>query len=152
MTITSVATSTFLKDSVLMIRDDLIANITDPITAKRTGDEKFVMTSYPQRISKYPLITIRRRSISVPFASGTQATVHYIQIPLEIRVWARNVVERESLAQDIINRFRTARLTTYAAGGMFDFQVTSTIDVDEGGDAGIHSVLIYVQYNFVLGS
>ena len=152
MTVTTVATTTFIKDSVMIIRDDLQANITDPVSSKRSGDEKFVMTSYPQRIAKYPLITVRRRSISVPVASGTQATIHYVQVPVEVRIWARNVVERDALMQDVINRFRTARLSLYAAGGLHDFEITSTIDVDEAGDAGIHSTLIYVQYNFVLGS
>ncbi len=152
MTVTTVATATFIKDATLMLRDDLIANITDPISAKRSGTDKFVMTSYPERNVKYPIITVRRKSLPTGLALGAQATVHWTDMEMEVRVWARNVAEKDKLLQEVINRFRSARLTTYAAGGMFDFEIRSIVDVDEPGEAGINSGIMTVGFRFVLGS
>ena len=51
--------STFLADTLLFIRNFLDSNITDPISGSRAGRDRFVMTSYPQRDVKYPIITVK---------------------------------------------------------------------------------------------
>lgn len=152
MTVTTVATATFLTDTALMLRDDLIANITDPLSASRTGNEKFVMTSYPQRSVRYPIITLIGLNTTMGPALGSQSTLHYTTIPVEIRVWGRNVIERDNLSQQVMNRLRSVRLTTYVPGGLIDFEVRSAVNIDEPGDAGLHSKVITVLYNFILGS
>lgn len=135
-----------------MIRDDLIANITDPISAQRASDEKFILTSYPKRAVKYPIITVRNMGASTPEKLGIQSTLHLIEMPIEIRVWARNEIERTELAQNVINRLRSVELSLTAAGNLLDFTVNSMVPVDEVGEANVKSFVITVGYRFILGA
>lgn len=152
MAVTTVATSTFLTDITLMLRDDIAANVTDPISAKRGTDDKFVMTSYPERPVKYPIVTVKSENIATGTALGMQSTLHYTNLPVEVRVWARNVAERDQLGQQIINQIRSTRISKYLVGGLIDFEVTAAINVDENGDAGIKSKVIKITFRFILGS
>ena len=58
MTISSVGTTTFLADTIMLIRIEIQDNITDPISSTRPSSEKFVVTAYPQRGVSYPIITV----------------------------------------------------------------------------------------------
>ena len=148
----AVATATFLTDTVLFIRDDLITNITDPIT--HGNDEKFVMTSYPQRNVKYPIITIKDIDTSEVIKMGMQSELKYIQVSLEIRIWARNVVERDKLAQQVLNRLRANEFGSGSSTAfeLHDFTIFSAVNIDEPGDAGIHSKVIEVGFKIIFGS
>lgn len=152
MTVTSVSSSTFLSDTTILIRDDLLTNITDPLSSSRTGNEKFVMTGYPQRAVRYPIITVVNTNIDTSARLGMQSVLHLTNIPLEIRVWARNVKERDELTQSVINRLRSTDLTTSVPANLISFTVQSAVNVDEPGDAGIHSKVITVNYQFILGA
>ena len=58
----SINSNTFLRDLLSFIKKDLLENITDPLSLeknKRSSDSSFVMTSYPQRLVQYPIITIK---------------------------------------------------------------------------------------------
>lgn len=153
MTVTSVNTSTFIADTTILIRDALLNNITDPISGTRASNERFVMTSYPQRPVKYPIITVKNTNIDMPKRLGMQSEIHYTALPMEIRIWARNEVEKDELTQNTINYLRDLE---YSASGtvvanLLGFKVTSAVNVDEPGDAGIKSKVIGAQYNFILG-
>lgn len=152
MTITSVATATFMTDTTCLLRDHLLTNITDPISAQRASDEKFVMTSYPERPVKYPLITVKLEDAPGSERLGAQSTLHLQNLPLEIRIWARNYKEKDELAQQVINQLRNADLTTMVVGGLLNFEVLSAVNVDEGGQAGVRSRVIKVNYQFILGA
>ena len=154
MTVTSVNTTTFLSDITIFLRDDLLTNITDPISASRPTNHKFVMTSYPQRGATYPLITIRNTNVSDIKRLGMQSELHWINIPMEVRVWARNVKEKDELSQQVINRLRDFELNTSGTvdAGAHDFRILSAVNVDEDGDGGVHSRIIEISYNFVLGA
>ena len=155
MTVTSVATNTFLSDSTIFIRDELRDNVTDPIAAARAANEKFVMTAYPQRNVTYPIITVQNTDTSVLTGLGMQSELHWINIQLEVRIWARNVKERDQLTQEVINQLRDFELDNDGTvnAGIFGFDFTSAVNIDESiGDASIRSKVIEFQYKFVLGA
>ena len=152
MTVTSVSTNTFLSDTTILIRVDLRTNITDPISAKRDSSEKFVLTAYPQRGVKYPVITVQNTNITTPTRLGMQSELHWTPLTLEIRIWARNVKEREELTQQVINRLRDNQIGGTITANLYGFEITSAVNVDEPGDAGIHSKVIEVEYKFILGA
>ena len=154
-----VTTSAFLQETVLFIRDDLDSNVTDPISASRTSRERFVMTSYPLRETKYPIITVKLTGASDVKRLGIGSELHHIKIPVEIRIWARNEKERDSLTQEVYNRFRTNQFSgagTSSNENLFDFEVVSSVSIDEdqdsiAGESLIKSQILAVEYKFILG-
>ena len=145
--------STILQNTVTYIRNDL-SNITDPIASSRIGRERFVMTSYPQREVKYPLITVQVDSMATDLVLGMQSSSQFIEIPVEIRVWARNEKEKDSLTDSVIDRIRSNLFTAttgYVAYGLHDFRIISMVNVDEPGDAGIKSRVISIKFKAILG-
>ena len=151
-----VTTSTFLSDTILFVRNDLITNITDPISTTRPLKEKFVMTSYPQRDVTYPLITVKKGNINFSEQLGSQSEMYLTLIQLEVRIWARNEIERVKLTEQVINRFRSNQfpqetVTTSLGQDLFDLTLISNVDIDEDGDAGIKSSVMTWQFSFMLG-
>jgi len=152
MSIVSVSGATFLADSIILIRDKLLTNITDPLTASRPATEKFVMTSYPQRAVTYPLITIVDRNISQPqrLGMGSEGTV--LTITLEIRIWARNVRERDELFDQVYTYLKGNQLdatTGLVASNLNNFKLNSAINISEDGEQGIKSKVCEFSFLFI---
>lgn len=151
MAITSVSSATFLADAVNLIRDKIKNNVTDPISSIRPSSERFVYTSYPQRGVTYPIITITDRNVNQPQRLGLQSEGTAINLTLEIRIWARNVKERDELFDSVYDYLRTNQLD---ASGLVDanllgFQLTSAVNVSEEGEAGIKSKIMEVKFLFL---
>jgi len=149
MTITEVSSSTFLADTVNLIRNKIQANITDPIVSIRPGNEKFCMTSYPKRPVTYPIITVVDAGITQPqkLGMGSEGTV--ININIEIRIWGRNVMERDELFDSIYNYLRTNQLdsgTGLVASNLSDFKLISAVNVSE---EKVQSKVMEVKFLFV---
>lgn len=149
-----VSTTTWIEDSVKFIRDDLGSNITDPISGSRSGRDRFVMTSYPERPVKYPLITVRNNGSSL-VRLGMRSSLCQANIVLEVRVWARNEVEKDQLTEQVQNRLRSIQFTTTGTSDfqkLHDFGISSVVPVDESGVEGVKSNVLTVNYFFILGS
>lgn len=144
----AINSSTFVSDSILFVRDLIETNVTDPISSSRVGRERFVMTSYPQRDVKYPIITIKLRNASQIFRMGQQSEREWINIPFEVRIWARNIKEKENLLQEVWDVLRDNQ---YGASGtiefgLHDFAPEGTGDVDESGEGAPKSKLFNIRY------
>lgn len=146
-----VQSATFIDDSLFFLVDAITDNVTDPISSRRSSNSKFVMTSYPQRPTEYPLITITM-SNSTADRLGLQTNAMDMIFTFEIRVWARNVKERDQLFRDVLNVLRTIQYTTSTgsiANELHDFTLLSAVTVDEEGDRGIKSRIMEVAYRFI---
>ena len=143
-----VASATILADTMFFIRDFLRTNITDPIT--RLANEQFIMTSYPQLPTSYPLITIKDLNITSE-SLGLQSEDQWITLTIEIRVWGRNVVERAEIAQDIVDELRSRMVTLSSSQAMHNYRFGSMVNVDEPGDQGIKSKILNIEFDAVLG-
>lgn len=150
-----VSSTTFISDTVKWLRNSLIANISDPVT--HSGDEKFVMTSYPRRPVRYPIITVRCIGTPINKNIGIGTEIHIASMQMEVRIWARNEVERDALTEQVFNFLRTNQ---YPAGTtntstqqeLWNFSITSSVPVDEmNGTQPIKSQVISVQYDFFVG-
>jgi hypothetical protein len=152
--VNAITTTNFISETVLGIRDNLIGSITDPISGTRPSGEKFIMTSYPKRAVHYPLITVKSTNVSFPNRMGFQSTLHYTKLPIEIRVWARNEIEKDRLSQNVINQLRQIEYATSGTvqANLLSFKVNSAINVDEEGEEGIKSKIIAVEYEYILGT
>lgn len=146
----AIATSTFLQDTILFLRNHLRTNVTDPIS--RSSGIGFVMTSYPKREVQYPIITIKNTGMNTR-KLGIGSEVVWIDMTIEIRVWGRNAKECDDLTQDTINSLRSAQ---YGTGGtdeeeIFGFTLLSSNSVVESeGDNSIHSKVMSYSYKAIL--
>jgi len=149
---TTVSGSTFLADISTLLRDKLLNNINDPIITSRVGNEKFVMTNYPQKNVKYPIITIVDRNISQPQRLGMGSEGTILNVTMEIRIWARNVKERDKLFDDVYNYFKNNQLddnTGLVASNLNGFKMTSALNISEDGEAGIKSKVMEINFMFI---
>lgn len=135
------------------IRDLLVTNVTDPVSASRAGTERFVMTSYPKRAVRYPIITVIDRNISIEKRSGLRSESQWTEVELEVRIWARNTRERDNLSTSVFDVLRT---NEYGSGStsefeMHDFRILSAVNFSEEGEHGIKSKIIRVRYKMMIG-
>lgn len=151
MTILSVSSSTFLADTIILIRDKIRSNIIDPISGIRPIGQQFVYTSYPKNITTYPVITIIDRGTIQRGKLGMASEGTILSVDVEIRVWARNVKERDELSQQVYDYLRTNQLdatTGLSDSNLHDFSLQSMINVDEPGESGIKSKVS--EYRFMV--
>ena len=146
--VTEVNSNTFLTDVIILLRDKLNDNITDPLSGQRAGNEKFVMTSYPQRAVNYPIVTVVDNSPNQISRMGMQSEESALRLNIEIRVWARNVIERDSLFQEIYTFLREDQYGTdsLTSQNLHDFGFTSVVNVDE---PDVKSKVMEINFLFV---
>ncbi len=147
MTITSIRNSTFIADTVNFIRDKLNSNITDPISS-RSGSDRFVRTSYPKRSVVYPTITVVDNGSSQLARLGMRSEGTIMRIPLEIRIWARNVKERDELFDEVYQYLRTNQFSNDNINGanLHDFAMSSAVNVPS---VKIQSKVMEVSFLFI---
>ena len=131
MTVTEINSSTVTTDLIILIRDKLLGNITDPIS--RVSNEKFVMTSYPKNAVTYPIITVTDTGSTQEgkLGMGSQGTI--LRLGVEIRIWARNVKERDTLFNEVHDWLRTNQIygDDLNEANLYDFNLSSVVNVSE---------------------
>jgi len=145
-----VVASNLIADILFFIKDDLDDQITDPVSSSRPSGSKFIMTSYPQRMVFYPQITLRITNVEAS-RSGMQSTGMDYIITLELRIWARNQVEKDNLYNAVLNRLRLIQFTSSTgsiANNLHDFDAISAVEVDEDGKGKPKSRICEIQYKF----
>jgi hypothetical protein len=152
--VTAVTGSSFISTIVLNVRDVIINGIVDPISGTRPTGQAFVMTSYPQRSVVYPLITVKPDNITVPRRLGMQSFAHLATVPVQVRIWSKSQTQKDTLSQNVINSLRAAQSGTSStiAAGQLNFNITSSVDIDEEGDGGIKSRILAVEYKGFIGT
>ena len=144
-----VTAANFLSDILYFIKNDLVGNITDPLTG-RTSNSKFIMTSYPQRAVQYPLVTIKVINQEAKRA-GMQTEAMDMSVNIEIRIWARNQKEKDELATSVYKRLRDIQFTETTgseANNIHDFQLLSATEIDENGEGTPKSRILQIRYKF----
>ena len=146
--------ATFLSDSVKFIRNELDDNITDPISGNRADRDRFVMTSYPKRGVKYPIITVKLENARMQERTGMQSEGVWAIIPFEVRIWARNEKEKDELSEQVLTFLRENQ---FGSGGsvefeLHDFMWLASFDVDEDGEEAVKSRIMQIQYKAEVNS
>lgn len=141
--------STLYQDLLFWLKDQLSTNITDPISATRGTSSKFIMTSYPEREVKYPLITLEITD-TVQNRAGMQTTAMDITLTLELRIWSKSVAQSDKLAQEIMDYLADIQFTNDGSidNDFHDFNINSVIRVDEPGKGATKSRIIQLNYKF----
>ena len=146
----AVTRSTLLRDVILFIKNDLNSNITDPISGSRSGSSAFVMTSFPQRNVKYPMVTIKVVNVE-SLRAGMQTTAMDTTLTLELRVWGRNQKEKDEIYTQMLDRLASIQFTVSTgsvANNLHDFNILSSIEIDEEGKGGMKSRILQCEYKF----
>src|SRR3990167_4963450 len=143
-----VQTSTLLADTIFYVKNFISSNTSDPIS--RASNESFVMTSYPTRPVRYPLITIKDVGCYDLGALGFQSEAAMFYADIEVRVWGRNVAERDKLAQEIYTELKANQIGTSGtsqANNLHDFKLINMINIDEA--EGPKSKVMTFRFLFV---
>ena len=150
MAVTEVSSSSIRADTTIFLRDSIKGAVSDPIDAKRSASSSFVMTSYPQREATYPLITIKVKNMDQIQRMGMMSEETSVNLLVEIRVWGRNVKERDELGDDVYQFLRTAQYGTPSTvdANLHDFNLLSSVLVDE---PDVKSLLMEINYLYVSG-
>lgn len=148
MATTTVNSSTFLSDVVNLIRDKLNENIVDPLSASRNINERFVMTSYPRRNVRYPMITVVDSGTIQSARLGMQSEETVIRLGVELRIWARNVKERDMIFDEVYTYLRTDQFgsSSLTEGNLHDFNMDSVVNIDE---ESVKSKVMEINFLFV---
>jgi hypothetical protein len=148
MSITTINSSTFISDLVNFIKTKLIENITDPLASKRVTNEKFILTEYPRRAVNYPIITVTDRGTKQQSGLGMGSEGTILRLGVEIRIWARNVVERDQIFGEVYDYLRTNQLTgdDITGANLHDFSMGSVVNVSE---ENIKSKVMEANYLFI---
>ena len=146
MVTTTVSSATFLSDTIKYLKNILQDNILDPIANVRSGS--FVLTEYPRQEVSYPIITIRDVGTTQQARLGMQSEGTIIRIGVEVRIWARNVKERDELFDEVYNYLRTNQFSSddITEANLHDFDVTSIVNVSE---ENVKSKVMEVRYLFL---
>lgn len=139
-----------IRDVLFFLKDDFSSNITDPISSIRGNTSKFVMTSFPEREVKYPLITLEVANIEETRA-GMQTTNMDIFLTIEIRVFSLSVTQSDKLAQEVLDRLADIQFTSSTgsiANDFHDLTIGSATRVDSPGERGVKSRIIQINYRF----
>jgi len=151
----SVSTATVISDTILYIRDQLKSNITDPLS--RTNGVGFITTGFPKRKADFPMITVRKQNLDFGERLGMQTEAFYATVLLELRIFARNEKERDSLTQDVMtylnsNQFPYTTSNTSTQVDLHDFRVVNCTNIDEmTSEGGVLTCSIGVSYRFLYG-
>jgi hypothetical protein len=142
----AVESSTFVRDILFYIKNDLSSNVTDPIAGSRPVNSKWVMTSYPQREAIYPLITLKVVNYEAKRA-GMQTAAMDMSINMEIRIWARNTKERDELFTLVLRRLQSTQFSSSGSvdNNLHNFNLSSAVEIDE---EDVKSKVIEVTYSF----
>jgi hypothetical protein len=146
-----VSHQTIVHDTISFLRDKLASNITDPNSAQHTGNNKFVMTSYPDRKTIYPVIIIDVTNFSdQPVGLGSENRITTIEFQIDI--WGRTAQERDTL-QDAVYHFlrgyQTGSGEAVLAEKLLNFNIGSAVHVDEEGINQPHRSIITGTYQHI---
>ena len=144
----TVASATIIHDVVLKVRDIINDNVTDPIATTRASTSKFCMTGFPDRPAQYPIIIVSLASMSDrKMGMNNESTM--VDMQLQIDILAKDVRQKDNLADSVYDKLRTAQVSTTLPYKMYDFKLISISDLDEPGETGLRRKVMLVSYTVV---
>jgi len=140
---------TIIGDVLFFLKSLISSNVTDPLTSSRGNSSAFVMTSFPEREVKYPMIVIQVTNIEEQRA-GMQTTTMDMRLELEVRIWSKSVTQSDKMAQEILDLLGDKQFTSSGSidNDFHDINIGSTVRVDEPGQGGTKSRIIQLSYRF----
>jgi hypothetical protein len=141
--------TTLIRDLLFFLKNTISQNIEDPISSSRPPKSAFVLTSYPSRPPAYPIITLKVTNLEARRV-GLATNDANITLSVEIRIWARNELEKDAIYTQLLDTLFNEQYSSNGSinNDFHDFNVTSSVEVDEPGDVGIKSRIMQCYYRF----
>lgn len=142
--------STLYRDLLFFLKDLISSNVTDPLSGSRGSSSAFVMTSFPEREVKYPLITLEITDTN-ELRAGMQTTAMDVTLTVDVRIWSKSIAQSDKLTQEILDLLANEQFTSSTGSidnDFHDFNVGSVIPVNEPGKGGTKSRIIQLNYSF----
>lgn len=140
---------TLFRDLLSFLKEDLSTNIVDPISG-RGKTSKFVMTTFPEREVKYPLITLEIVDTE-EVRAGMQTTAMDILLTVDVTIYSKSITQADKLTQEVMDRLADIQFvdnTGSIDNDFHDFQIVSCIPTNFPGKGGIKSRTIQLNYKF----
>ena len=130
-----------LHDSVLFYRDLFLNTLTDPVSGARiaASGEKFVLTAYPGRPVRWPIITVEAAGMTCQ-SLGMSSTAQLVTLNFEANIYSQSPKQRDQITDDIFDKLRTNKALIIASG-LHDTIITTSVSLDEdaeGANLGMH--------------
>ncbi|MEK6885279.1 MAG: hypothetical protein AABY22_36950 [Nanoarchaeota archaeon] len=152
--IPTISNPSIISDAIIRIRSLLSSGLSDP-GSPRAGTEQFILTSWPERSVKYPIITLDA-TMGVMERLGMQSEGAVVPVNFVINVFSKNVKQRDQLAGSVFNLLRTSQYDIDGTTGsgtvlerLYDFRLANITSLDETGKEGLHRKIIDCQYKFI---
>ena len=136
----------FIKDGIFVIGSLLAESITDPQSTNRTSNEKFVLTAWPDRPVRYPVISVEQTELNSK-SIGTKGLNSLTSINMEIMIFSKSTNERDILAGSIFAVMEQNQ-AVISASGLIDQRFYNITNMDDSGSQGLHKKLLGVKYSW----
>ena len=153
--------ATILTDSILELRRQIASGTTDPISATRETDSKWVETAYPKRPTNFPFIVISDESFGPTQNLGPGIESQKIEFTFMIDIFATKVgydaTGRDRIWNDVFDALRTRQfgINSSVSGthliGLHDFKLLTTRNIDEPGITGLRRKQAIIKYDYYTG-
>lgn len=151
-----VSDTAILHDALLSLRAIVSSGTTDPISATRGTNSKFVMTAYPERPTEFPLIVITDAGINAT-SLGQQSEAQEVSLTFRIDIQSTTIgyssQGRDRIWDDMYDALRTSQMGVAGwsgtqSHGLHNFRLLNTFNIDEPGPKGIHRKIATVSYDY----
>ena len=144
--------SNLISKGTLFIRDLILDNVTDPISGTRQSNSKFCTTSWPGRITNYPIITIEQTNMTEGVLGHSSNDT--LRIPeFTINVFSLNVKQRDGITGSILQLFRTNQHATTGSGfienSLYAYSLKNCFNMPDPSDKRIRRKVIEVEWQNV---
>lgn len=152
----AISDTTILHDALLALRAICASGCTDPISATRSTNSKFVMTSYPERPTEFPLIVISDASITAG-PLGHQSEAQEVTLTFRIDIQSTSIgydaKGRDRIYDDLKDALRTSQmgvspLSGTQSHGLHNYRELNTFNIDEPGPKGLHRKIMTISYDY----
>lgn len=104
-----------ISTSVLIIRDYLRNNLTDPIAATRDEDKQFVLTNMPTRSVQYPHVIVYQYTGTGDRVGGN-SWMFDIDLYYTFDILSKNVAQLDSISGDFLYKIKQGLAALHDAG------------------------------------
>jgi len=151
----AINSTSILSDSILTLRSIIASGTTDPISATRSSNSKFIMTAYPKRPTEFPFIVLTDDNISDErLGAGNEASK--LNLTFKVDIFSKTIgydaSGRDKIWNDFYDTVRTNQLGTSPVSGthligLHDFKLLNTWNIDEPGIDGVHRKISRIRYS-----
>lgn len=148
--------STIIHQSLLNLRDILTSGCSDPISATRTSDSKFITLKGSRRPKEFPVVVLDCvSSSSYPLGIASEAMGINLIFRADIQSTSVGYDSKgvDWVYDDVFDALRTNQrgispISGTESHGLKDFRLLNVMNIDEPGPEGLHRRILTFRYTY----